>query len=275
MKRYLNTLLSFVFFTLLGGAFLLAAPRFIPDWQPATGPSPVPAPSGGADFTETVNATLAAPRQSAAPAIPAPGVSEHILEVNGVSRTWYGYDGAKSGQTAPVVILFHGSGRNGRDMLAPWQEIAKREGLMLIAPDAADSQAWSGGRDGVEFLEAVLADAADLYAIDRSRIYLFGHSAGANMALSLSARPPAGVRAIVAHAGAFFATGQPENPVPVRIYVGDQDRLFPLVQVRQSAQLLAAAGHPTDLVVIPDHDHWFYDAAPAIAADAWAWFAAK
>lgn len=275
MKRYLNTLLSFVFFTLLGGAFLLAAPRFIPDWQPATGLSPVTGPSGGADFTETVNATLAAPRQGAAPAIPGPGVSEHILEVNGVSRTWYGYDGAKSGQIAPVVILFHGSGRNGRDMLAPWQAIAKSEGLMLIAPDAVDSQAWSASRDGVEFLEAVLADAADLYAIDRRRIYLFGHSAGANMALALSVRPPAGVRAVVAHAGSLFATSLPENPVTVRIYVGDQDRLFPLTEVRRSAQLLASAGHPTDLVVIPGHDHWFYDAAPAIAADAWAWFAAK
>lgn len=275
MTRSFKTFASFVFFLLLGGVSLLAAPRFVGGWLPATALSPLGENQTEAGYGEGVNPALLASRHSEAPASPGPGVTEHVLEVGGVNRTWYGYDGAKPGEPAPVVILFHGSGRNGRDMLAPWQEIAKREGLVLIAPDAGDSQTWSMRHDGVDFLEAVLADAAGQYEVDRDRMFLFGHSAGANMALMLALRPPAGVRAVVAHAGAVFAPDLPDGDLPVRIYIGDKDRLFPLEKVRQTASLLAAAGHPTDLVVIPGHDHWFYDAAPAIAADAWAWFAAK
>lgn len=280
MKRLLTTLLSFLFFSLLGGALLLAAPRLIAEWLPATALAPVSEPDladagSGAEFTEITDPGLVAARRSEAPADPGPDVADHSLEFGESNRHWVSFDGSKPGQSAPVILLFHGSGRSGRDMIAPWQEIAKREGLVLIAPDAADSQVWSTNRDGAGFLNAVLSDAAGLYPIDRSRIYLFGHSAGANMVLALAVRPPEGVRAIAVHAGALYATTLPESTVPVRLYVGDQDHLFPLAQMRSTAQLLAAAGHPTDLVVIPGHDHWFYDAAPAIAADAWAWFAAK
>nr|WP_301538925.1 dienelactone hydrolase family protein [Pseudogemmobacter hezensis] len=171
--------------------------------------------------------------------------------------------------------MLHGSGRTGRDMIRPWQGIAEDRDLVLLAPDALNSKGWSDTRDGTEFLEAVLAAAALLYPIDPKQVLIFGHSAGASFALQLAAAPPEGVTAVAVHAGTVTPVAQPETALPLRIYIGDNDHLFPLAAVRASAEALAAAGHPTDLLVIAGHDHWFYDAGPGIAADAWDWFTLK
>jgi hypothetical protein len=57
-----------------------------------------------------------------------------------------------------------------------------------------------------------------------------------------------------------------------KLQIGDQDPLFDLTAVRQSAASLAKAGHRVDLAVIPDHGHWLYDVGPVLAANAWAFF---
>ncbi len=275
MKHHSLTLITFVFFLLFGGSLVLLAPRLAEEWYGATALTPPEGPQAVGRVSESLAAGLAVPRRSDDPALPDPGIRAHRFDLAGETRQWWGFDGSRNRAAAPVVLLLHGSGRSGRDMMQPWQEIAQRDGLVLIAPDAADPQQWAAARDGRHFLEEVLLSAAQTYPIDPAEILLFGHSAGASFALSLAADPPEGVRAIGAHAGAAAAVAETEDALPLRLYVGDRDHLFSLEKVRASAEALAAAGHPTDLVVIPGHDHWYYDAAPGISADLWSWFASK
>lgn len=278
MKHLTKTLLSFTFFICLGGALVLLAPKLLGSSQQATAlasTAELPVNAGATILHESLVPALAVARRSDEPPQPGPGVESHQLDIAGKTRQWWSFDGAIAGKAAPVVLLLHGSGRTGRDMIQPWQEIASRAGLVLVAPDSTDPNGWTMASDGLPFLNAVLAAAAQSFPVDRNRVLMFGHSAGANFALMLAATPPDGVQAVAVHAGQVSPVAEPASALPLRIYVGDADHLFPLDAVRASAEALAAAGHPTDLVVIPGHDHWFYDAAPAIAADAWTWFASK
>jgi poly(3-hydroxybutyrate) depolymerase len=56
----------------------------------------------------------------------------------------------------------------------------------IVAPDAYDSSAWSLKIDSPEFLRAVVEQVKARHAVDESRIYLFGHSAGAVHALVIA-----------------------------------------------------------------------------------------
>ncbi|VDC20380.1 alpha/beta hydrolase family esterase [Pseudogemmobacter humi] len=258
MKSLITTLVSLFLFTALGGALLLSAPRLFQDEAPA----PL--------FTEILAPSLTparGPQQFTTP----DRYAAHLIDREGGIRRWWGLGPDPGNGPAPVVLLLHGSEHDGRAMLAMWEETARRHGLILVAPDAFDPAGWSA-RDGRAFLEAVLADAARLYPADPNRVYIAGHSAGADFALSLVADPPGRARAVAVHAGARMPSGTAKSPVPVRIYLGDNDHLCPLAEARASARALAAAGHRTELVVIPGHDHWFYSAGPAIAADSWAFF---
>ena len=63
----------------------------------------------------------------------------------------------------------------------------------------------------------------------------------------------------------------PEAP-PLRLYLGERDHIFSVEGAQAAAAALAAAGHDTELHLIPDHTHWFYEIGPNLAADAWGWF---
>jgi poly(3-hydroxybutyrate) depolymerase len=43
----------------------------------------------------------------------------------------------------PVMVLLHGSGRNGQIMADAWKDLAAREHFIVAAPDAMDSAGWS------------------------------------------------------------------------------------------------------------------------------------
>ena len=49
---------------------------------------------------------------------------------------------------APLVVLLHGSGRDGRILVEHWQSLAKKEGIVLAGPDATARAGWSMRDDG-------------------------------------------------------------------------------------------------------------------------------
>lgn len=196
----------------------------------------------------------------------------HEVPFGGEMRVWHGLATVTvSMPPKAVVVLLHGSGRDGRAMLDMWQGVGRAEGVLLIAPDARHSAGWDPSTDGEDFLAQVLADAGIGAEVPA---YLFGHSAGAEFALYLAGQGKGRWRAVAVHAGGrnVDRISAPDHPVPMRIYLGDRDQLFPVARVRREALAMAAAGHDTELVVIPDHTHWYYVIGPKVAADAWAYF---
>src|SRR5439155_440283 len=73
---------------------------------------------------------------------------------------------------APLVVLLHGSGRNGTSLVERWDRLARSEGIVLVGPDSIDRSAWQIPADGPEFIHDVVEDVRSKHSIDPRRLYL-------------------------------------------------------------------------------------------------------
>jgi poly(3-hydroxybutyrate) depolymerase len=179
----------------------------------------------------------------------------------------------KSGTPAPLIVLLHGSGRNGLSLLNPWKDLAAKEGIILVGPDSQDTSRWSSPVDGPDLLREIVENLKSRYPIDPRRVYLFGHSGGAVFALYMSLLESQYFAATAIHAGALRRNdptiAQAKRKTPIAIFVGSRDQFFPLPDVRGTQEDLNKQGFAVELNVMPGHDHWYYDLAPKINANAW------
>lgn len=201
------------------------------------------------------------------------GVDEVSLDFNGAPRSYFLFvpDGIEAQQPAPLLLLLHGSGRDGMSLIDEWNKLAAKEGIVLLAPNAADERGWSSIMDGQDFLNQVITDVSKTADIDQQRLYIFGHSAGACYALGLALDAPDYYAAIAVHAGAITVDGIADEVrrTPISIQVGTNDSYFPVNTVRETRDAFDAAGFPIELVEIKGHTHWYYDSSKKINAHAW------
>ncbi len=183
---------------------------------------------------------------------------------------------AWSGVASPVVVLLHGTGRGGdaASLLAAWRDTAEGAGLLVVAPEAAGG-VWRGRREGPGFAHALLAEIAAGFRIDPARIYLFGHDDGAQQALALANAAPALWAAAAVHGGAL-PPGQVRavrGRVPdLALFIGTEDRVFPLDAVHRSAAALAGAGHAVTVTEIAGHAHGYGEAWRFLTDRVWGFF---
>lgn len=185
-------------------------------------------------------------------------------------------DGLTAGSDpVPLLIVLHGSGRDGRSLVTHWDRLAQKEGFLVVGPDAARAEFWEAGTDGPEMLRDLVDHLAGSYPVDRRRVYLFGHSAGAGFVLQMGLLESRYFAAAALHAGAL-ATGtetwlptKAVRKIPIHIAVGTRDLYFPLHRVRGTRDALEGAGIPVTLVEIPRHDHNYYGKSKVINRAAW------
>jgi poly(3-hydroxybutyrate) depolymerase len=195
----------------------------------------------------------------------------------GKTRTYYLLvpDSAKKAESPPLIVLLHGSGRDGKSLLDPWTPLAKKEGIVLVAPDAMTPQGWRVPDDGPDFLYDLVELIANQIDIDRRRVYIFGHSAGAGHALVMALLESEYFAAVAVHAGALPESSFPmieraTRKTPIAIWVGTNDAFFPLKVVRATRDALKAGGFRPELTEISGHTHWYYDTAGDINKKVWA-----
>ena len=174
----------------------------------------------------------------------------------------------------PVVVLLHGSGRNGEIMAQAWKDLASREGFIVAAPDSLDSSMWASTNDPPVFFRTIVDRLKDRHPIDESRVYLFGHSGGAAYALFLAIVDSDLFAATAVHAGALQANPpglfeQADRKMPIAIWVGDRDPFFPVDMVEATRHLYETNGFPVKLTLIPNHDHNYYVIADQVNSKAW------
>ena len=179
----------------------------------------------------------------------------------------------KSGTPAPLIVLLHGSGRNGFSLVDKWKDLAARDGIVLVGPDSLNTSVWNSPVDGPDFLHDLVESIKSRYTINPRRVYLFGHSGGAVFALYMSLLESQYFAAAAIHAGAI-ARNDPviavaKRKTPIAIFVGTKDRFFPLEAVRGTRDDLNKQGFAVELTEMPNHDHWYYDLAPKINQNAW------
>ena len=63
-------------------------------------------------------------------------VTRETLSSSGVTREYYLYvpPAREPAAEAPLLILLHGSGRDGKTLVDPWKNLAKKEGIVLAGP---------------------------------------------------------------------------------------------------------------------------------------------
>jgi predicted esterase len=204
-------------------------------------------------------------------------ITKEALESQGKKRAYYLLvpDSAKSSASAPLIVLLHGSGRNGLSLMEKWKELASQEGVIIAGPDSRDSQGWQIPGDGPGFIHALVEALRAKYQVNPRRIYLFGHSAGAVFALNLSMMESEYFAATAVHAGSWRTERElsvrdyAKRKTPLAIIVGDRDTFFPLPSVKATEAALKERGFAIEVKVMKGHDHWYYNLAPQINRDAW------
>jgi polyhydroxybutyrate depolymerase len=170
----------------------------------------------------------------------------------GLKRTWLihipsSYD---SGKTVPLLIVLHGGGGTGRNMvnltLHGFDNLSDENGFVVIYPDGIEKH-WNDGRRGEEtgyraqkenvddvgFISALIDHLVNILNIDPKRIYITGMSNGAMMTYRLGCELSGKIAAIAPVAGNIpqniLRNCHPSKPVSVLAINGTNDPLVPFL----------------------------------------------
>lgn len=191
-----------------------------------------------------------------------PGSAQSIA-IGGTERSLLvhvpkGFDGSRP---APLLLLLHGSGGSGRQILANsgLAEIADRHGFIIAAPDGGipleKGFVWNipsvptvagaipgpGDADDVAYIGKVIDALTAKSCVDRTRVYATGLSGGGRMTSWLGCVAPDRFAAIAPVVGLRAGnplvedpsrpdpdTCRPGKPVPVIAFAGDKDGTNPI-----------------------------------------------
>jgi phospholipase/carboxylesterase len=163
-----------------------------------------------------------------------PPVGLRLLERDGI-RGGYLYvpAGYREERPAPLVVLLHGAGEDGRDGLAQLREHADAAGLILLALTSR-GPTWDlvlgRGRYGsdVVSLDLALERTFSSCAVDPGRIAIAGYSDGASYALSLGLTNGDLFTHVIAFSPGFMVPARREGRPRVFVSHGEHDRWLPI-----------------------------------------------
>ena len=176
---------------------------------------------------------------------PAFAAETHNLTFAGNDRPYIVHTppGYNTDLSHPVIIALHGGGGNPEQFMesSHLNDAADRAGMLVVYPSGypgdklAKLRTWNADKccgaaatarsDDVGYIRAVLDDLPGYYNIDKSRIYVTGHSNGAMMAYKLSCKMPERFKAI-APVGAQDITSScaPARALPILHIHGTEDK---------------------------------------------------
>ena len=140
-----------------------------------------------------------------------------------------GWDGVTP---LPVLLHFHGWARTGKLPVNHGRisGATRRRDVLLLAPTGIN-RTWGFRREGsadVAFANAVLADAAKRYPIDRENIFVSGYSYGGLMAWRYACESGNGVRAVMSISASLRNVSDcAEAPDEFREVYGLRDNVLP------------------------------------------------
>lgn len=176
------------------------------------------------------------------------------------------------GTALPVLLLLHGSGDSPGPMMEAWRQQAKKKKIILIAPELPLRKDFETAAPAV--FECLVEDAKRFATMEAKRVYVFGNSMGGYLAYDAAAFDSEYFAAVAVHAmgidpdydGILDAA---RRKTPIAIYIGEQDPLVSLKNVRRTRELLQAKGFSVHYVELKDHDHNYYRVAERINPDIW------
>lgn len=197
---------------------------------------------------------------------------------------------ASGGPAAQLVVLLHGVGADGNDLiqLAPYfaQALPEAEFLAPHAPfhydmapfghqwfslqDRSPAAITAGVRIAAPILDAFLDAELARRGLGDEALALVGFSQGSMMAMHVGLRRPRACAAIVGYSGALVAPETLADEIaarpPVLLVHGDADEVVPVDYLALAAQALEEAGVPVFAQVRPDLGHSIDEDGVALGA---------
>jgi phospholipase/carboxylesterase len=187
------------------------------------------------------------------------------------------YAAADEGAPRPLLLLLHGAGGQGARIFMRVQPgIPPIHGLVVVAPDSR-GPTWDIARSAAgpdaRFIDDVLSNVFDRYAIDERRIAVCGHSDGASYALALGLTNGDLFSHVLAFSPGFLALKTPSKSKP-RVFIahGRDDEILPF---HDSGERIAATLQRSryDVTFRPfDGGH---SLKPEIVAEGLAWWSLR
>ena len=177
-----------------------------------------------------------------------------------------------SGETGSVVVLLHGYGADGTDLLGLADPLAPHiPDTVYVAPDAPERCKnnpfgfqwfpipWLDGssQEAAEASQTVSARKLDRFldgvlaaeGLRPDRMVLLGFSQGTMMSLHVAPRRPEPVAGVVGFSGRLLAperlAAEAVSKPPVLLVHGDGDDIVPIESMREAGEALTGAGFET------------------------------
>ncbi len=152
----------------------------------------------------------------------------------------------------PLLVILHGTGQSGSDMIATFRDLAKARRLAIVAPDSRDHSGqltWEVGDkpgdvtpDLTHTLDCIAWVRSHVgFLADESHVLIAGYSGGGSSAPYVATNRDGFTHAAVLHGG-VFPGGVGSRHIPVWFSTGQQDRYRPVDLVRQSVDALTTLG---------------------------------
>lgn len=133
---------------------------------------------------------------------------------------------------APLVVVLHGAGARGAQMVDLLRDRAEERGVLVLAPDSRRSTwdviARGGYGEDVRFLRRALRRVLERHPVDPDRTAVAGFSDGASYALSLGIANGDLFRHVLAWSPGFAAPAARVGTPPILVSHGTRDAVLPI-----------------------------------------------
>lgn len=186
---------------------------------------------------------------------------------------------AAGGKAEELVVLLHGWGANGDDLIGLAPYLARGlPNALFIAPNApfpceqnpmglqwfslmdrSESQMLAGLRLAASLVDAFLDDLLAETGLGNDRLALVGFSQGTMLALQVALRRKEAPAAVIGYSGALIGAAQLAEEIvsrpPILLVHGERDPVVPPQASQAAQQQLEALGVPVQLMLRPGLPH--------------------
>ena len=174
-----------------------------------------------------------------------------------------------SSKPTPLLVALHGMGGDENSMFDGYKETLKREaervGFIVACPKGRDTASMYRGSAEQDVLDVIKEVERD-YRIDRSRVYLMGHSMGGYGTWSVAMDHPELFAALGPISGGGDVNGMVKiKNIPEYVVHGNDDRTVNVSQSRRMVEAGKKAGANITYIEVPGGSH-ISVAEPSFAA---------